>query len=561
MLLQAYDFAHLHRTMGVELQMGGADQWGNITAGLELIRRTSGAEASERRPEPAHGLAYKLLLSPSGTKFGKSEDGRVGLARPGADVAVRVLPVLAQHRRPRRRDLPALVHRARRATRSRRSRPSSRARPRRRPAQRALALDITARTHGDGGGGAGDRRFRGDVLERGRSTTRPSCASLYESAGGFTFDPAWLGGGDRGRCWPRPGCSPRRGEARRMIAGGGVTVNGDAGDRPGVRPGADRRGVARRPDRQAAPRDRPARAASERRVRRGGALGAAADDRRPAATAALGEQHERVVQQVGGLAGQRRAGGRPVGAGSPRRPRRPWPPCRTSVASSVTLRPAASTPPSSSDAVYEPAGRSAARSAIVAHSVSSQAKPWRRPARRGRAVGGRSSSACRGGRSVRPGRPSTSSASPSQSIARSTRRRTLPLVSPLRHSRSREREWKWTSPVAIVAASASASMQASIRTRPSAASWTTRGHEAVGAEPDGSTASSGRRSCDGLRHEPDRQAGRGHRGLDVGDRVDPAVEDRGGEHGIGAAVADRGDEVVRAGGPTRGDDRHADARR
>ena len=43
MLLQAYDFAHLHRTMGVELQMGGADQWGNITAGLELIRRTSGA--------------------------------------------------------------------------------------------------------------------------------------------------------------------------------------------------------------------------------------------------------------------------------------------------------------------------------------------------------------------------------------------------------------------------------------------------------------------------------------------------------------------------------------
>ena len=45
MLLQAYDFAHLHRTMGVELQMGGADQWGNITAGLELIRR-----AGRRRP-------------------------------------------------------------------------------------------------------------------------------------------------------------------------------------------------------------------------------------------------------------------------------------------------------------------------------------------------------------------------------------------------------------------------------------------------------------------------------------------------------------------------------
>ena len=72
MLLQAYDFAHLHRTMGVELQMGGADQWGNITAGLELIRRLAGADEGA---EPAHGLAYKLLLNPSGTKFGKSETG------------------------------------------------------------------------------------------------------------------------------------------------------------------------------------------------------------------------------------------------------------------------------------------------------------------------------------------------------------------------------------------------------------------------------------------------------------------------------------------------------
>ena len=107
MLLQAYDFAHLHREMGVELQMGGADQWGNITAGLELIRRSSGAGEDAH---PAHGLAYKLLLSPSGAKFGKSEFGRRRLAGPEADVAVRVLPALAQHRRPRRRDVPALVH-------------------------------------------------------------------------------------------------------------------------------------------------------------------------------------------------------------------------------------------------------------------------------------------------------------------------------------------------------------------------------------------------------------------------------------------------------------------
>src|SRR6188508_531820 len=72
MTLQALDFATLYREHGVELQMGGADQWGNITAGLELIRRTAGDATDE---SPAHGIAYKLLLSPSGSKFGKSEGG------------------------------------------------------------------------------------------------------------------------------------------------------------------------------------------------------------------------------------------------------------------------------------------------------------------------------------------------------------------------------------------------------------------------------------------------------------------------------------------------------
>ena len=107
MLIQAPDFEHLYREHGVELQMGGADQWGNITAGLELIRRTAGGDAEA---SPAHGIAYKLLLSPSGAKFGKTRGRRLGLARPGTDVAVRLLPVLAERRRPRRRDVPALVH-------------------------------------------------------------------------------------------------------------------------------------------------------------------------------------------------------------------------------------------------------------------------------------------------------------------------------------------------------------------------------------------------------------------------------------------------------------------
>jgi tyrosyl-tRNA synthetase len=71
MLLQAYDYLELHRREGVSLQLGGSDQWGNITAGMELIRRTAGADA--------HALTLQLLTNASGAKFGKSEGGNVWL--------------------------------------------------------------------------------------------------------------------------------------------------------------------------------------------------------------------------------------------------------------------------------------------------------------------------------------------------------------------------------------------------------------------------------------------------------------------------------------------------
>jgi tyrosyl-tRNA synthetase len=72
MLLQANDFRHLHDVYGVELQMGGSDQWGNITAGIDLIRKTSG--------DTAHGLTWPLLLRSDGQKFGKSTGNAVWLA-------------------------------------------------------------------------------------------------------------------------------------------------------------------------------------------------------------------------------------------------------------------------------------------------------------------------------------------------------------------------------------------------------------------------------------------------------------------------------------------------
>ena len=72
-LLQGYDFLHLYQTMGCKLQLGGADQWGNITTGTELIRRKLGSEAE------AFAITCPLITKADGTKFGKTESGNVWL--------------------------------------------------------------------------------------------------------------------------------------------------------------------------------------------------------------------------------------------------------------------------------------------------------------------------------------------------------------------------------------------------------------------------------------------------------------------------------------------------
>ena len=71
MLLQAYDFLHLFRAKRCTIQVGGSDQWGNITAGIDLIRRVESGEA--------HGLVAPLVTTASGAKFGKSEAGAIWL--------------------------------------------------------------------------------------------------------------------------------------------------------------------------------------------------------------------------------------------------------------------------------------------------------------------------------------------------------------------------------------------------------------------------------------------------------------------------------------------------
>ncbi|MDR2949821.1 MAG: tyrosine--tRNA ligase [Prevotella sp.] len=72
-LMQAYDYLHLYQSLGCRIQMGGSDQWGNITTGTELIRRKTGGEA--------FALVCPLITKADGTKFGKTESGNVWLER------------------------------------------------------------------------------------------------------------------------------------------------------------------------------------------------------------------------------------------------------------------------------------------------------------------------------------------------------------------------------------------------------------------------------------------------------------------------------------------------
>jgi len=139
MLLQAYDFLELRRRDGVTLQLGGSDQWGNITAGIELIRRVDGADA--------HALTMPLVTTSSGAKFGKTEAGAVWLdgdrtspyafyqfwlGTEDADVGryLRYYTLLA------RDEIESLDAETASA-------------PERRAAQQALARDVTRRVHGE----------------------------------------------------------------------------------------------------------------------------------------------------------------------------------------------------------------------------------------------------------------------------------------------------------------------------------------------------------------------------------------------------------------------------
>jgi len=219
MTLQALDFATLYREQGVELQMGGADQWGNITAGLELIRRTAGDAADE---SPAHGIAYKLLLSPSGAKFGKSEGGESVWLDPARtspyafyqywlnaddrDVGT-YLRWFTLFEREDVETLDAAVV----------------ARPEAREAQRRLAFDVTARVHGEDAAREAERQGRAAFTQDLASLSVEDLVAMRDQVPHVVVAREQLA--DALATAIAAGAYPSKGEARRQMANGGFYVN------------------------------------------------------------------------------------------------------------------------------------------------------------------------------------------------------------------------------------------------------------------------------------------------------------------------------------------------
>jgi tyrosyl-tRNA synthetase len=213
MLIQAYDFWHLFRTEECELQMGGSDQWGNITAGTELIAR--------REQRQAHGLVFPLLANASGGKFGKSEDGNVWLD-PERTSPYRFYQFWLN---TDDRDAERLLRLFTFLPLDDIARTMARhaADPAGRAAQRLLAQEVTALVHGEP---AVERAVAASAAVFGGHQEDADYAALAETMPNVTATIAEL---ERGLpladVLVRSGLASSKGEARRGIEGKGFSVN------------------------------------------------------------------------------------------------------------------------------------------------------------------------------------------------------------------------------------------------------------------------------------------------------------------------------------------------
>ena len=214
-VMQAFDFLELYRRHGVTLQLGGSDQWGNLTAGVDLIRRVEGTQA--------HALATPLITRPDGEKFGKSTGSTLwldpALTTPFAfyqwfvntddSVAGTYLRVFSFRPREEIEALEASVAE----------------RPDAREAQRALALEVTELVHGTdaaaGAAEAGRALFGdGDLAALDAATLEAAFADLPRAEiGASNGIPSVLD------LLVSSGLSESRGQARRTLGEGGAYLN------------------------------------------------------------------------------------------------------------------------------------------------------------------------------------------------------------------------------------------------------------------------------------------------------------------------------------------------
>ena len=213
-LLQAYDFLELYQRYGCTLQMGGSDQWGNITAGMELVRRVAGGKV--------HGVVLPLITSSSGAKFGKTEAGTIWLDPERTSPfeffqfwlnvedrdAVRYLRYFTFLPKARIEELEAAGARE----------------PEKRHPQRELAREVTRIVHGDQAAreaeDAAQKMFSGGLT----SMSIDELLGMFSNVPSTTvaFDPdGWRLVG----LLTEAGVTSSKGEATRLIRSGGIYVN------------------------------------------------------------------------------------------------------------------------------------------------------------------------------------------------------------------------------------------------------------------------------------------------------------------------------------------------
>ena len=219
-ILQGNDFLHLYDAYGCTMEVGGADQWGNITAGTDLVRKMRGRSV--------YGLTFPLLLDGSGKKFGKSEGNAMFMSaektsvydwyqfflRSADEDVIRYLKVFSL------RPLDEIAELER----------QMKADPEARIPQKALAEELTALVHGAAGletaRGATQALFGGDVAGKGADeleTIFRDVKSAERARADVVGKPVWA-------VAAQAGMFKSNGEARRMAQQGGLSLNGAKAD-------------------------------------------------------------------------------------------------------------------------------------------------------------------------------------------------------------------------------------------------------------------------------------------------------------------------------------------